>query len=80
MASILIPNLGAVMLWQTLRSTAIRLSIGLAHWFRSLTAHKRHPVLKAVLPAAVDGEEIKASFKVKLPKEPVAQKPEKAAA
>ena len=80
MASILIPNQGAVMLWQTLRSTAIRLSIGLAHSFRRLTAHKRHPVLRYVLPAAVDGETIKASFTVTLPKEFAAQKPEKAAA
>ena len=46
MASILIPNQGAVMLWQTLRSTAIRLSIGLVHSFRRLTAYKQHPILE----------------------------------
>ena len=59
------PNLGTVMLWQTLVQS-----------FRNLTAPKQHPILKAALPAGVDAEEIEASFK-KLPKKPVAQKPEK---
>jgi hypothetical protein len=63
MASILIPNQGAVMLWQTFRSTAIRLSIGLAQSFRRLKAHKQRPILRAALPAGVDAENIGASFK-----------------
>jgi hypothetical protein len=75
-ASILMPNQGAVMLWQALRSTAITLSAAMLQSFRRLKAHKRHP-----MPAAVDAE-IEASFKtdvlaVTLPKKPAAQKPEK---
>jgi hypothetical protein len=75
-ASILMPNQGAVMLWQALRSTAITLSAAMVRSFRRLKAHKRHP-----MPAAVDAE-IEASFKtdvlaVTLPKKPAAQKPEK---
>ena len=77
MASILMPNQGAVMLWQTVRSTAIGFSIALVDSFRRLKAHKRH-----ALPVGVDAEEIEASFKkgmptVTLPKKPAAQKPEK---
>ena len=77
-ASMLMPNQGAVLLWQTFRSTAIRLSIALAESFRRLKAHK----LRAALPAGVDAETIEARFKkdvftVTLPKKPGAQKPEK---
>jgi hypothetical protein len=61
MASILMPNQGAVMLWQTIRSTAIGLSIGLAQSFRRLKAHKQRPILRTALPAGV--ENIGASFK-----------------
>jgi hypothetical protein len=76
--SMLMPNQGAVMLWQTVRSTAIRLSIGLAESFRRFKAHK----LRAALPAGVDAEQIEASFEqdlitVTLPQKPAAQKPEK---
>jgi Hsp20/alpha crystallin family len=82
MASILIPNQGAVMLWQTLGSTAIRLSISLVQSFRRLKAHKQHPILRAALPAGADAEKIEASFKkgvltVTLRKKPAAQTPEK---
>ena len=75
-ASILMPNQGAVMLWQAFRSTASRHSIALVQSFRRLTAHKQHPIL------GVDAERIEASFKkdllaVTLPKKPAAQKPEK---
>ena len=81
MASILMPNQGTVMLWQTFRSTAIRLSIALVQSFRRLTAHKQHPILRAALPTGV-AEKIEASFKkgvltVTLPMKPAAQKPEK---
>ena len=81
MASILMPNQGAVMLWQTFRSAAIRLSITLMQSFARLKAHKQHPILRATLPAGVDAEKIEASFNqgvlaVTLPK-PAAQKPEK---
>src|SRR5947207_2311018 len=72
--SILAPNQGAVMLWQTFRSTAIGLSAALVQSFRRLKAHKLHPM-------PVDAE-IQASFKtdvlaVTLPTESSAQKPEK---
>jgi hypothetical protein len=81
MASILVPNQGTVMLWQTFRSTAIRLSIALVQSFRRLKAHKQHPILRA-RSAGLDAEKIEASFKeglltVTLPKKPAAQKPEK---
>ena len=71
-ASILMPNQGAVMLWQTVRSTAVELSIALEQSFRRLTAHEQH----------VDPEEIEESFEkgpltLTLPKQPPAQKPEK---
>jgi hypothetical protein len=82
MASILMPNQGTVMLWQTFRSTAIRLSIALVQSFRCLKAHKQHPILKAASPAGVDPEKIEASLKqgvltVMLRKRPATQKPEK---
>ena len=54
MASILVPNQAAVMLWQALRSTAIELSMAAMESFRRLTARK--------LPAALDAETIAASF------------------
>ena len=80
-ASILMPNQGAVMLWQTFRSATIRLSIALVQSIRRLKAHKQHPILRAGLPAGVDAEMIEASFKqgvpTTLPKKPAAQKPEK---
>jgi hypothetical protein len=80
MGSILVPNQGAVMLWQTFRSTAIRLSIAMAQSFRRLKAHKQRPILRTVLPAGA--EKIEASSKkgvlaVTLPKRPAAQKPAK---
>jgi Hsp20/alpha crystallin family len=83
MASILMPNQGAVMLWQTLRDAAIKFSISLVQSLRRLKAHKRHLVLmRAALPAGVDTEKIEASFKTgvrtgTVPKKSPAQKPEK---
>jgi hypothetical protein len=78
-ASILMPNQGAVMLWQTFRSGAIRLSAALAQSFRRLKAHNQHQILSAALPTGA--EEIEASLKqgalsATLPKKPPAQKPE----
>jgi hypothetical protein len=82
MASILVPNQGAVMLWHSLHSTASGLSIALVQSFRRLKAHRQHPIPRAALPAGVDAEKIEASFTtgaltVALPKKPAAQKPEK---
>jgi len=80
-ASILMPNQGTVMLWQTFRSAAIRLSTTLAQSFRRLTVHHQHQILRDALPSGVDAERFEASIKqgsltVTLPKKPAAQKPE----
>lgn len=77
MASILVPNQGAVLLWQTLRSTAVGLANALAESFRRFTPH---PALRTAVPAGVDAETIEASLKddalmAPLPKKSVA--PEK---
>jgi hypothetical protein len=63
MASLLVPNQGAVLLWQTLRSTAVGLSNALAESFRRFEARKQHPILRDGLPAGVDAEQIEASLK-----------------
>jgi hypothetical protein len=68
-ASLLVPNQGAVMLWQTLRSAAIGLSMTLAESFRRLKTHKQHPELGAPLPADFGAETIEASFTVTPPKQ-----------
>lgn len=57
MASMLVPNQGAVMLWQAVRSTAVGLSIAVAESFRRLQTHKQRP-----LPAEVDAEALEPSF------------------
>jgi hypothetical protein len=77
MASILVPNQGAVMLWQSFRSTASALSSALVRSLRRLTVQKQHPI-----PAEFDAEPIEASFKtdgltVALPKKSTAQGPGK---
>ena len=79
MASVLVPNQGAVMLWQACRGMAVGLSALLVESFRRLQAHKQHPRL-SVAPAGLDAEKIDASFKpavlaAPLPKRPAA--PEK---
>jgi hypothetical protein len=71
-ASILMPNQGAVMLCETFRSATIRLSAALVQSFRRLKSRTRH----------FDAETIEASLEqsaptVALPKKPPAQKPEK---
>jgi len=76
MASMMMPNQSTVMLWQTFRSTANRLSIELLHSFWRLKAHR------AALPAGVAAEMMETSFKKNLltatpPMKPAAQKPEK---
>src|SRR5262249_29208819 len=58
-ASIMIPNQGAAMLWQTIRTTAIRLSTALTESFRGLKARKRHLM-------AADGEKIETGFEQNL--------------
>jgi HSP20 family molecular chaperone IbpA len=73
MASILMPNQGAVMLWQTCRSAAITLSAALAQSFHRLTAHKRH-----ALPVGVDVD-IQVSFKKDVLAVMPPKKPEKKA-
>jgi hypothetical protein len=69
MASILVPNQGAVMLWDAARGKAIDLSIALAESFQRLTAHKQPSLLEATLPDIDAGIEV---FE-----KPAAQKPEK---
>ncbi len=69
-ASILVPNQGAVMLWQAFRSTAIELSAALAQSFGGLKAHKQL--------LAREADESEPSFKkgvhtVTLPTKPAAR-------
>lgn len=75
--SLLVPNQGAVMLWQTLRSAAIGLSMAVVESFRRFKAHKQHPILRPALPAGIGAETIEASFTITLPKKSAA--PEKKA-
>ena len=75
MASILMPNQGAVMLWQAVHSTAISLSAALVQSLRRLKAHKRHPMpaVTAEIEAAFESE----ALAVRLPTKPATPKPEK---
>jgi hypothetical protein len=78
-ASILVPNQGAAMLWQTFRSAAVRLSAASVQSFHGLKTHNQHQIPSAALPTGA--ETIEASLKqdalaVTLPKKPAAQKPE----
>jgi len=70
--SILMPNQGAVMLWQTCRSTAIEFSIALVHSFGRLKAHTQHVDTETTEPSFEKG-----ALTVTLPKTPAAQKPDK---
>jgi hypothetical protein len=74
-ASILMPNQGAVMLWQTSRSAAISLSAALMQTFRRLTARKQHSML-ADVDAEIETGLNKDLLAVTLHHSP-AQKPEK---
>lgn len=78
MASLLVPNQGAVMLWQTLRSTAIGLVVTLVESFHRFKTHKQHPILRPALNAGFGAEEqIEARFTVTLPKKSTVQQAEK---
>ncbi len=75
-ASVLIPNQGAVMLWQTLRSAAVSLSAGLARSVRRLNARTQHS-----MPADLDADS-RTGFDsdllaVMVPKQPPEHKTEK---
>jgi hypothetical protein len=74
MASILVPNQGAVMLWQTFRSTAIEFSIALLQSFRRLNARGR--IMRTALPTERIEESLENVLTKTLPKAE-SQKPEK---
>ncbi len=59
LASILVPNQGAVMLWDAVRGKAIELSTSLVESFQRL-AHKQPSLSEAILPADIAG--IEANF------------------
>ncbi len=69
-ASILMPNQGAVMLWQTVRSTAVSLSAALVQSFRR--SKVRTPDVDAEVQTGFNSDLL-----VTLPKRSPAQKPEK---
>ncbi len=71
MASILMPNQGAVMLWQTVRSTAIELSAAVMQSFRRSKA--RTADADAEIQTGFDSD----LLAVTLPKQPTAHKPGK---
>jgi hypothetical protein len=73
-ASILVPNQGAVMLWETLRSMATTLSTALAQSFRRLKAQNQHPIPEDRLPS-IDG--LTDLLTVTLQNKPGPHKPEK---
>lgn len=68
------PNQGAVMLWQAVRSTAVDISTELAESFRRLTAPKQHPIL---VDAAIEDTFEADALTATLPKRFPTQKPEK---
>ena len=71
-ASILMPNQSAMMLWQTFRSAAIRLSAAIVDSFRSLKAHRQHPRLPADVDVAANFKPSSLAMAV-----PKSRKPEK---
>jgi hypothetical protein len=79
-ASVLVPNQGAVMLWETLRSMATTLSTAFAQSFRRLKAHNQHPIPRDGLPG-IDREKIDRSLTdlltATLPKKPGPHKTER---
>ena len=72
-ASILVPNQGAVMLWQTFRSTAIGLSIALLQSFHRLM---RGVIMRTALPTPRIEESLESVLTKTLPKAE-SQKPKK---
>jgi hypothetical protein len=75
MVSVFMPNQGAVMLWQMLRSMAISASTTFAQSFRRLKAHKQHAVPRDA--EGMDATFTKDVLTARLPKQPEAHKPEK---
>jgi hypothetical protein len=74
MASVLMPNQGAVMLWQASRTAALGFSTALVESFRRLTAHKQRLGTHAeTIEPGFDNDVLA----VTLSKKPPAQKPEK---
>lgn len=59
-ASVLMPNQAAVLLWQTLRGAAVGLSNAMVESFRRFTAHKQHSVPRTAFGA--DAEQIEANL------------------
>jgi hypothetical protein len=62
-ASVLVPNQGAVMLWQSARSAAVGLAAAFAQSLLRLKAHKQHWGVRAAVPAGFDAASIEAKFK-----------------
>ena len=56
------PNQGAVMLLQALRSAAVELSNVLVESFRRFKAHKQHSVRRTAFSAGADAEQIEANL------------------
>jgi hypothetical protein len=75
MASMLMPNQGAVMLWQTCRSSAISLSAALVQSLRRLKARNQHSMPADVdeIPTSIDTDVLALAT----PKQPPTRKPEK---
>lgn len=61
-ASVLMPNQAAVLLWQTLRGAAVGLSNAMVESFRRFTAHKQHSVPRTAFAAGADAEQIEATL------------------
>ena len=74
-ASVLMPNQGAVLLWQTLRDAAVGLSIALVESLGRFKAHKRHLASRIAIPAWVDAERIEADVNDGVLRAPAPKKP-----
>lgn len=59
--AMLVPNQSAVLLWQSLRSATVELSVALVESLRRLAAHKKHSS-REVLPAGADIETNETQF------------------
>ena len=72
--SILVPNQGAVMLWQTVRSAAINVAVAVVETYRRFKTHKQHPILEPALPAGIGAARIDASFTATPPRNSAPEK------